>query len=284
MTPSSSGHPSPELPVRTGRRNNSRHEPYSAKRAKGADAVVPPPAPGAEIKKGKRSNLKYTTEQQDFIIFHREDLNEAWKDIEDAYIHQWPAMDPLGNRKVTGFQCIFYRQNLLVPLMNNTEDKLLVLDAPPFLTANPAGPDPKNSYLVLNEDYAEYVVCRGVPHRLEEGKVRKYGRQRLLLERCPEELVEQQYDWLPRAYLEKAGEVASRRQMQRLQWMQQYGSRPGNWVDQSEPAENRAKVVEGSHLYKLLKQPKPAEPDTEFTIGFHHRPNGDNQPLFGSYI
>lgn len=91
--------------------------------------------------------------------------------------------------------------------MNNTDEKLLVLDSPPFLTTNPAGADPKNSDLVLNEDYAEYVVYKGVPHRLEESKVRTYGRPRLLLERSPEELVEHRYDWLPENYLDAAHEL-----------------------------------------------------------------------------
>ncbi|KAK4177066.1 hypothetical protein QBC36DRAFT_185984 [Triangularia setosa] len=314
MTPSS-GRSTPEFLVRSGRRNSSRTEPYSMKRARRAGVVGPSHAPGGKGKKGKRSNLKYTSEQQVFIIFHREDLNGAWKDIENAYINQWPAEDPLDNRTITGFQCIFYRQNLLVPLMNNTDEKLLVLDAPPFLTTNPAGADPKNSDLVLNEDFAEYVVYKGVPHRLEEGKVRKYGRQRLLLERLPEELVEQRYDWLPRDYLVKAGEIASKRNAQRWQWLQQYGSHPDDWVDRSEPVGNRAKVAEGTHLYKILRQPtssaleqsaveyeyRPAKVaegtnlyriirqakssvTPEPTLDYQYRPSGDCQSLYRSHI
>ncbi|KAK0737060.1 hypothetical protein B0T21DRAFT_410526 [Apiosordaria backusii] len=253
MTPTS-GRSTPEFPVRSGRRNNSRSEPYPTNRGKGTEVAGYTDAQASEV---KRSNLKYTTEQQDFLIFHREDLMEAWKDVEIAYLNQFPASDPLGNRKVSGIQCIFYRQNLLVPLMNNTDEKLLVLDAPPFLITHPAGPDPKNSDLILNEDYAEYVVYKGVPHRVEEGKVRKYGRPRLLLERSPEVVVEQRYDWLPREYIDKAGEIASKRHMQRWQWLQQYGSYPGAWIDRSEPAAARARVAEGFAQDLLrLAQPK----------------------------
>ncbi|KAK4661432.1 uncharacterized protein QC763_702260 [Podospora pseudopauciseta] len=263
MTPSSE-RSTPEFPIRSGRRNSSRTEPYSTKRVRDTDAVESSPVVAGEAKKGKRSNQKYTTEQQDFIIYHREDLTKAWKDIERAYIHQWPAADPQDNRKITGVQCIFYRQNLLVPLMNNTDEKLLVLDSPPFLTTNPAGADPKNSDLVLNEDYAEYVVYKGVPHRLEESKVRTYGRPRLLLERSPEELVEHQYDWLPKNYLDAAQELASKRDEQRWRWLQQYGPRPDGWIDSCEPIENRFKVAEGSHLYKMLPKFPAVQPTLEY--------------------
>ncbi|KAK4199046.1 hypothetical protein QBC40DRAFT_87088 [Triangularia verruculosa] len=278
----SSGRSTPEFPVRSGRRNNSRAEPYSTKRVKDADVVGLAEGQTGEGKKVKRSNVKYTTEQQDFLIYRREDLNETWKEIKDAYVKQWPASNPDDNRKITGCQCIFYRQNLMVPLMNNTDEKMLILDPPPFVTANPAGSDPKYSGLTLNEDYAQYVVYKGVPHRLEEGKVRKTARQRLLLERSPEKLLEQQYDWLPRDYLAKAAEVASKRHMQRTQWLQQYGSHPAQWLDRSEPVENHARVAEGTYLYKMLRQPKSSQPEPTFQ--YQYRPSGDHQPLYRSHL
>lgn len=46
--------------------------------------------------------------------------------------------------------------------MNNIDEKLFVLDLLLFLIINFVGVDFKNSDLVFNEDYVEYVVYKGV--------------------------------------------------------------------------------------------------------------------------
>ncbi|KAI1360427.1 hypothetical protein F5Y08DRAFT_47307 [Xylaria arbuscula] len=69
--------------------------------------------------KGGHCNIKYTTEELDYIRYHRVDLGESWKQIEEHFTRMFP-MDKFPDGRVTGgLQGVYYRQHKVLPVIIN---------------------------------------------------------------------------------------------------------------------------------------------------------------------
>ncbi|KAK3906331.1 hypothetical protein C8A05DRAFT_11911 [Staphylotrichum tortipilum] len=172
--------------------------------------------------KGKRNNTPYTFEQEAFFIYHRIDLDLSWEQVRRAYMARWPSIE----RTVSGLECSYYRTNGHLP--ETTPDGLLVLVAPEAAAAAaaaaaagdgqltpPATPDlverreggrtaGRDQSRGSDDDEDEegkkkkkdpgYMWYRGAAYRTKSIKCRKARIS--LLERFPEELVDEANDWV----------------------------------------------------------------------------------------
>lgn len=169
-----------------------------------------------------RNNTKYSDEQNHFIIYHHDDLEWSWKDIEEAYMRQWPKKGKEQPERTEGaLQCAFYRTNSVMPALDHGSD-MLVLGHPPGFNHGKPGKAGKDALKknIPRETYELYHVNDGVPHLLEELKVRATDVTRKLCLRYPEAMLN--YQWVRPEDKAKAREIAARRQLQRQMWKQQY--------------------------------------------------------------
>lgn len=222
--------PNPEH--RLGRRSSapyslvSRRLPERERERTRSKSRSPPPEAPEDLNTGdrpKRNNKPYTFEQEMFIIYHRIDLEMTWGQLHAAYMARWPDL----RREVGGLECAYYRTNLHMPA--TTEDGLLILpdldhpgadgaeirealegDAAPehhLHTEDEAAGDEGEDYTMLgNDSHAngrtdggplekkKWRRYRGVPHLTKEVKCRVARVS--LMERFPEELIEESYDWV----------------------------------------------------------------------------------------
>lgn len=71
--------------------------------------------------KGAHCNIKYTMEELDYIRYHRVDLGESWKQLEEHFALMFP-MDKFPDGRVAGgLQGAYYRQHKALPLITNGE-------------------------------------------------------------------------------------------------------------------------------------------------------------------
>ncbi|GAB1320561.1 hypothetical protein MFIFM68171_10771 [Madurella fahalii] len=216
----------------------------------------PPETPEAQSTENrpKRNNKPYTFEQEIFIIYHRIDLEMTWRQLHAVYMTRWPDL----RREVGGLECAYYRTNLHMPA--TTDDGLLILpdlDRPGVddIDVREAGSEsivpehhPYTDGEVEERDYTmpgndlhtkeenggeaqenkkqKWRRYRGVPHLTKEVKCRVARVS--LMERFPEELMEERYDWVRPEHRVLAREfglclltskIAERRRLQREAWL-----------------------------------------------------------------
>lgn len=171
--------------------------------------------------KEKRNNTAYTAEQEAFVIYHRVDLGLAWEQVRAAYMARWPAL----KRSASGFECAYYRTNANIPAV--TGDGLAVLvdldvggvgeGAEGGVEGGGAGGagggggdvwqqqqqgggvnEGGDAGVVVAGDREDvkkaYKYYKGVAYRTRRVPCRKglYS----LMERFPEELVDERHDWV----------------------------------------------------------------------------------------
>jgi hypothetical protein len=183
-------------------------------------------------KKEKRNNAPYTFEQEAFFIYHRIDLDLPWEQVRAAYMARWPGL----KRTVSGLECAYYRTNanipavaadglaVLVDLDVETEDGVVGVTATGVAGAGVGvgvgvgvggsvsevamggcqgqGQGPYRGSSGAENDGEEkkiggdawYKYYKGVAYRTRKVPCRK-GRYSLM-ERFPEELVDERHDWV----------------------------------------------------------------------------------------
>ncbi|AEO69327.1 uncharacterized protein THITE_2119603 [Thermothielavioides terrestris NRRL 8126] len=204
---------------------------------------APSPAPAGKEKakakeKEKRNNQPYTFEQEAFVIYHRVELDLPWDRVREAFMARWPAPD----RSVSGLECAYYRTNGRLPA--TTPDGLLVLVDPEAEAAG-MGREEKGfggeglgwaqrrkgvceragEGLVEEEEEEEeknkgkeaagdggggagqYLYYRGVAYRTRAVKCRRAKIS--LMERFPEELVDERNDWVRHEHRVMARDIAT---------------------------------------------------------------------------
>ncbi|SPQ22403.1 3e0d3e0b-be38-426a-90b7-b03667cf095f [Thermothielavioides terrestris] len=214
---------------------------------------APSPAPAGKEKakakeKEKRNNQPYTFEQEAFVIYHRVELDLPWDRVREAFMARWPAPD----RSVSGLECAYYRTNGRLPA--TTPDGLLVLVDPEAEAAG-MGREEKGfggeglgwaqrrkgvceragEGLVEEEEEEEeknkgkeaagdggggagqYLYYRGVAYRTRAVKCRRAKIS--LMERFPEELVDERNDWVRHEHRVMARDIAERRRRQREEFL-----------------------------------------------------------------
>ncbi len=107
-----------------------------------------------------RSNKKYTTEQTDWISYHKYDKNLPWDKVNAMYRQTFPEDVGRGN---SGLQAVYYRLNLSMPLL-----------------------DPAGNLVPSEDDPDEFAT--------QELKLRRQGTKIGLLYRYPDRAVS--YDWV----------------------------------------------------------------------------------------
>lgn len=76
---------------------------------------------------GPRCNVKYTTQQIDFIDYFRVDHQLSWKDVEVKYAAVFPEDAAKGHKRgPQGLQGVYYRKNKQIPATN--ENNLFLFD------------------------------------------------------------------------------------------------------------------------------------------------------------
>ncbi|KAK3296009.1 uncharacterized protein B0H64DRAFT_374156 [Chaetomium fimeti] len=198
----------------------------------------------------KRNNQPYTFEQEAFFVYHRVDLDLPWSDVCRAYMARWPSIP----RSVSGLECAYYRTNAHLPVVG--PDGLLVLVDPavdgavdghshqvvggdmPTPPGSPGVVSPSSSFGVGGEVVGEEVVVdeegekkrewykmyRGVAYRTRQVKCRKARFP--LMERFPEELVDERNDWVRPEHRAEARVLAENRRRQREEWLAARAARP----------------------------------------------------------
>ncbi|KAK4169204.1 hypothetical protein QBC43DRAFT_307137 [Cladorrhinum sp. PSN259] len=208
-------------PCRTTPRCNSRQKPYATKKtSKKGKRGQRAPSGNAPV---ARSNAKYTDEQNHFIIYHHDDLEWSWKDTKKAYMRRWPKQGKEQPERTGGaLQCAFYRTNALIPALEPGNDTLILAPPQDFNQGKPTktGDDSTQSE-ISRDSYELYQVQGGVPHLLEEVKVRATDVARKLCLRYPEAMLK--YDWVRPEDKVKAQMIAAKRRVQRQEWRQRFG-------------------------------------------------------------
>ena len=150
-----------------------------------AGAAAQRAEPMANVRRRRRNNKPYTFEQEAFLIYHRVDLHLTWGEVRAAFLARWPHLE----RTVGGLECIYYRTNAVLPA--TTPDGLLVLVDP----AVEAGVGARaGEYGFGDEGKVGYKYYRGVAYRTLQVKCR--AGEIPLMERFPEELVEEGNEWV----------------------------------------------------------------------------------------
>ncbi|KAK4227729.1 hypothetical protein QBC38DRAFT_186265 [Podospora fimiseda] len=214
-------------PARVQPRRNSRQEPYAraselVRTKKSKKAEMEPQSSESEDNTPARNNTKYTDEQNHFLIYHHDDLEWGWKDIQEAYMQRWPDKGKeQPSRTGTALQCAFYRTNAYIPAMFPGTDLLVLGYHQDFIHGKPMqrAKDSFNREL-SRESYELWQIYDGVPNLLEEVKVRAMEVARKLSLRYPEEMLN--YDWVRPEDKLKAEIIAAKRQIQRQEWKQRF--------------------------------------------------------------
>jgi hypothetical protein len=145
--------------------------------------------PMANTRRRRRNNKPYTFEQEAFLIYHRVDLHLTWGEVRAAFLARWPHLE----RTVGGLECIYYRTNAVLPA--TTPDGLLVLVDPTVEAGAGAGVGAgAGEYGFGDEGKVGYKYYRGVAYRTLQVKCR--AGEISLMERFPEELVEEGNEWV----------------------------------------------------------------------------------------
>ena len=149
----------------------------------------------ANTRRRRRNNKPYTFEQEAFLIYHRVDLHLTWGEVRAAFLARWPHLE----RTVGGLECIYYRTNAVLPA--TTPDGLLVLVDPAVEAGVGAGAGVgvgasagPGEYGFGDEGKVGYKYYRGVAYRTLQVKCR--AGEIPLMERFPEELVEEGNEWV----------------------------------------------------------------------------------------
>ncbi|KAL2130849.1 hypothetical protein VTI74DRAFT_5853 [Chaetomium olivicolor] len=168
-------------------------------------------SPTSGKQKQKHNNKPYTFEQEAFFIYHRVDLDMTWEQVRAAFMARWPGLE----RKVSGLECAYYRTNLHLP--ETTDDGLLVLVDPEQQQQQQqqqqdgGGPD-KGA-----EALPGYKYYKGVAYRTKQVKCR--SARISLMERFPEELVDEGNEWVREEHRVLARDVAEKRRRQREEFL-----------------------------------------------------------------
>lgn len=183
-------------------------------------------------KKEKRNNTPYTFEQEIFIIYHRVDLEMPWDQVRAAYMRRWPGL----KRTTGAVQCEYYRTNAKVPAVTpdgllmlvdpetEAESTRVPVGLPSSAAAqgssSPGSSEGSNGWWsgeednkVMGDDESDgdgsaakdaaarnkdkdawYKVYKGVAFRTRWVPCRQAKFS--LMERFPEELVDEKNDWV----------------------------------------------------------------------------------------
>ncbi|KAK4137352.1 hypothetical protein BT67DRAFT_431676 [Trichocladium antarcticum] len=197
------------------RKTTTRRRPTRANTPVGAAEPTANTAP----RRRRRNNKPYTFEQEAFLIYHRVDLHLTWGEVRAAFIARWPHLE----RTVGGLECIYYRTNAHLPA--TTPDGLLVLVDPAAESGaghgGGGGGGGEGGEDIMcgapEEGKADYKYYRGVAYRTVQVKCREG--ETPLLERFPEELVEERNEWVRAEHRTAARKFAQKRRMQREEWL-----------------------------------------------------------------
>ncbi|KAK3692938.1 hypothetical protein B0T22DRAFT_504146 [Podospora appendiculata] len=145
-------------------------------------------------KEEKHCNKPYTFEQEIFFIYLKTDLGLTWEEVAARYMARFPKHMYGAERSVGGLNCSYYRTNSKIPAI--TKDGLMIFD-------NLDPRTDKHSY-------------KGVKYKVKHVQCRTA--EVSLLERFPEELVDERNDWVLPEHREMARDIAARRARQREEW------------------------------------------------------------------
>ncbi|KAK3302103.1 uncharacterized protein B0T15DRAFT_541965 [Chaetomium strumarium] len=201
------------------------------------------PREGGYWGRRKRNNKPYTFEQEAFFIYHRIDLEQTWEQVRAAFMARWPGLE----RSVSGLECAYYRTNLHLPA--TTGDGLLVLVDPSEILGEGHEQEGNNNDVVdggggddeqQNEQGQQqqqqqqrkenkepgmgYKFYRGAAYRTLAVKCRKARIS--LMERFPEELVDEANDWVREEHRVLARVAAEKRRLQREAFLAARATRP----------------------------------------------------------
>ncbi|KAK3955264.1 hypothetical protein QBC32DRAFT_253460 [Pseudoneurospora amorphoporcata] len=158
--------------------------------------------------KGKKQNIQYTPEQNLFIIYHKDDLELPWAEIEKRYNARFPGF----YRTAGGLNCNYYRLNAKLPRTEDSDKFSLIFDERPRY-------DPENPEKMLPLTWDEYEGVRFQTVHVQVRQAAKVlGHPIGLMWRCPEELVKGENEWVLEEHRVKARELAARRRYQREAW------------------------------------------------------------------
>ncbi|KAK4147021.1 uncharacterized protein C8A04DRAFT_25216 [Dichotomopilus funicola] len=179
--------------------------------------------------KQKRNNKPYTFEQEAFVVYHRIDLDLPWERVRQAYMARWPDIA----RSVGGLECAYYRANGRVPDVistggDSTGELVLVeggereVDLGGCEVRGGSGSDEEDDREEgeggeEEEGKEVYKVYKGVAYRTRGVKCRKARIS--LLERFPEELVDERNEWVRAEHRVVARDAAEKRRRQREEWL-----------------------------------------------------------------
>jgi hypothetical protein len=158
--------------------------------------------------KGKKQNIQYTPEQNLFIIYHKDDLELPWAEIEKRYNARFPGL----YRTAGGLNCNYYRLNAKLPRTEDSDKFSLIFDERPRC-------DPENPGKMLPLTWDEYEGVRFQTVHVQVRQAAKVlGHSIGLMWRCPDELVKEENEWVLEEHRVKARELAARRRYQREAW------------------------------------------------------------------
>ncbi|KAK3944670.1 hypothetical protein QBC46DRAFT_157999 [Diplogelasinospora grovesii] len=170
--------------------------------------------PGAK----KHCNKPYTFEQEIFFIYHRIDLEMTWTEVLRRFMDRFPARVTGVVRTVGGLECAYYRTNLRLPATVTTAEggehySLLILPSRPGVDGSGSNGQTKQD----NNERLSEKAYRGVRYMTTETKCREARVS--LMERWPEELVDEKNDWVLPQHREEAKLKAEKRRQQREEWI-----------------------------------------------------------------
>ncbi|EAQ90921.1 predicted protein [Chaetomium globosum CBS 148.51] len=200
-------------------------KPPPRRKTKPTTTTTPKPENNNEpAKTSKRNNQPYTFEQEAFFVYHRVDLDLPWSEVCRAYMARWPAIP----RSVSGLECAYYRTNAHLPVVAPDGGLVLVdlaeiaggeggggaggeMLTPPGspgaagVVRSEVGGEMAGETMGGDKDGAEegeegdakrewYKMYRGVAYRTRQVKCSKARFP--LMERFPEELVDERNDWV----------------------------------------------------------------------------------------
>ena len=147
--------------------------------------------------KGKKQNIQYTTEQNNFIIYHKDDLELPWAEIEKRYNLRFPGL----YRTAGGLNCNYYRLNAKLPRTEDADKFSLIFDERPRY-------DPENPGKQLPLTWDEYEGVRFQTVHVQVRQAAKVlGHPIGLMWRCPEELCKEENEWVLEEHRERAREL-----------------------------------------------------------------------------
>ncbi|KAH6636595.1 hypothetical protein F5144DRAFT_601326 [Chaetomium tenue] len=238
--------PTSHLPTPPNGRAGIRPPPPRKTKPTTTTTTAPKPENSNEptTKPNKRNNQPYTFEQEAFLVYHRVDLDLPWSD---------PAIP----RSVSGLECAYYRTNAHLPVVA-PDGGLVLVDLAEVAGAGGEGGGGVGEVLtppgspgltgvtgvVRSEVGGEmagemvggdrdrdgagegeegdakrewYKMYRGVAYRTRQVKCRKARFP--LMERFPEELVDERNDWVRPEHRAEARVLAENRRRQREEWL-----------------------------------------------------------------